>query len=1106
MTVKYTDFLGICLLTSISIITCRLRGTMVYSNLVNIPLSSLSEAITSGHNSASPTPARPVQSIYRTAIRDSLSYTEAELLCIRDYMQHDRRYHTLDSAACVRIRELRLNKKRKRGCPGGQQRKQKQLAREKREKGVDHNNLINIPLTEQLLQHENKVNISTINARSVKSSEVIIKDHLVDNDIDICVISETWLKDCDQAWIEGCELNKDGFRMQTANRKARTGGGLACIYRERYKVDQKMAGANTSFEYALWLVRISDADYINVLGIYHPPPTGKNPPNSVFIDEASKFIAEEIMNLENIVILGDFNIRINDAEDNEVSAFSDTFHALGLDQHVNFPTHVHGNTLDLVFTENLSKIKVVECTQGPFLSDHCTISCKMSIVKSNIKRAKVRYRKLKNVSAKQLLDDMNIHKIMDSDGNIDELVELLNYEAQKSMDKHAPMKEKMVTQRAKNPWYSEDIREQKRLFRNRERVWKKYKTPETWRALKVERNKYKKMLMKSKRDTLKQKVDACGKDTKKLYKLVAELTGTQAENPLPPGKTDQELSEEFADFFISKITKIRDGLAEHPKYIPTSTRDIPQMDRFDDLSEEEVGKIIHRMATKSCESDTLPTQFIKEGIETMLPVITKLTNISLRCGVFATKWKTAIIRPLLKKANLELITSNYRPVSNLSFISKVVEKAALLRFNTHCEEHGLMPDYQSAYRANYSCETAVTKLMNDLLWSMENQEVSALAAIDLSAAFDTVDHDILLDILAVKFGIIGTALHWFDTYLRPRDCKVVVGGQLSTSKNLEFSVPQGSCAGPVLYLAYASTMQEIIPSSIGLYGYADDHALKVNFKAHDRNAEKSCINDIENCMCSIKEWMDSNRLKMNSAKTEFILFGNQRQLQKCSTNSINVEQELVKKTGKIKYLGVWLDETLSLKAHITGKCRTAMLNIQRLKLIRSSLSVATCKTLVQGLVISHLDYANAILAGLPNCEINKLQRVQNIAAKITLKKTKRDSATNCRKELHWLPIKARIDFKILVLVYRCLNNLAPDYLKSLIRYKVKSREGLRSCQNKQLAVPRTTRKTFADRSFSVYGPKVWNELPRDLQNCSSLPSFKKKLKTRLFIREYTKNI
>lgn len=491
--------LSLCIL--LGLITSGLLDTMCYSNLIQL---TNNVAITTGYK---PKAAAAAQAIYRPVIRDRLAYTSTELVRIGDNIQHDRRYHILDSAACVNIRELRLNKRRKRGKRAGQQRKQKQqLASDRKEGKVNHNNLIQIQTTELPSQHENKVKLLTINARSVKNKDELIKNHLIDDNVDICVISETWLKDSDQAWTEGCELNKDGYKMQTANRLNRTGGGLACVYNDKYKVEQKIHGTKRSFEYALWHVKLTDADSLNVLGIYHPPPSDKNPPNSVFIDEIAKFMADEIMHLESLVILGDFNIRVNDTDDHDVTAFSDTFYALGLDQHVNFDTHVHGNTVDLVFTENLSKIKITECTQGPFLSDHCAISCITSITKEEIKRSKISYRKLKNVSAEDLINDMDIQNIMTADGDLEELVTMFNNEAQKAMDTHAPIKEKTITQRPKKPWYSDEIRVQKRVFRNRERVWKKYRTPETWTALKAERHKYKKMLVKSKRETICDKV------------------------------------------------------------------------------------------------------------------------------------------------------------------------------------------------------------------------------------------------------------------------------------------------------------------------------------------------------------------------------------------------------------------------------------------------------------------------------------------------------------------------------------------------------------------------------------------------------------------------
>jgi hypothetical protein len=237
--------------------------------------------------------------------------------------------------------------------------------------------------------------------------------------------------------------------------------------------------------------------------------------------------------------------------------------------------------------------------------------------------------------------------------------------------------------------------------------------------------------------------------------------------------------------------------------------------------------------------------------------------------------------------------------------------------------------------------------------------VVPLVAIDLSAAFDTVDHNILMKVLQERFGIQSSVWTWFRDYLSPRSCVVKVGSMCSTSHNLTFSVPQGSCAGPFLYLAYASTLQEIIPHPIQIHGYADDHAVKDSFQAGNETDEARSIDALEHCLKDINDWMNENRLKMNNSKTEFILFGNKTQLRNTSTESVNVNGVTVNKSNSIKYLGVHLDEGISLKQHVAKKCSIAMANLMRIKLIRKYLNIEAAKTVVSALVLSHLDYANA---------------------------------------------------------------------------------------------------------------------------------------------------
>ena len=160
-------------------------------------------------------------------------------------------------------------------------------------------------------------------------------------------------------------------------------------------------------------------------------------------------------------------------------------------------------------------------------------------------------------------------------------------------------------------------------------------------------------------------------------------------------------------------------------------KEIPSLSQFDPITSEEVTRIISSMATKSCELDAIPTSVLKQITPSIVPTITKIINISLTQGIFTEEWKTAIVHTLLKKLGSELIPSNYRPVSNLSFLSKLLEKCALQQFIKHCITNKLLPNYQSAYRKNYSMETSLIKLINDTQWAMERQKVTALTTLDL---------------------------------------------------------------------------------------------------------------------------------------------------------------------------------------------------------------------------------------------------------------------------------------------------------------------------------------------------------------------------------------
>ena len=374
-----------------------------------------------------------------------------------------------------------------------------------------------------------------------------------------------------------------------------------------------------------------------------------------------------------------------------------------------------------------------------------------------------------------------------------------------------------------------------------------------------------------------------------------------------------------------KIDGIQQQFNHIPQYI-VPPRDTPTLESVATIAENDLLKLIMEIPTKTCENDIIPSKLLKEILPTIIPSLTKIANLSINKGSFSEKWKSATVKLLIKSQSKGTIHQNYRPVSNLTFLSKVVEKITLNQFTQHCEDYHLLPDYQSAYRKFHSCEISLIKLVNDLLWAMEKQEVTAMTVLDLSVAFDTVDHDLLLAVLDQKFGVKGTALKWYEQYLKLRKFKIAINNTHSNEQTINYSVPQGSIQG---FNAYASTITEVIPPTLELMGYADDHSIRKPFKPGNTkgNTESDTITIMEDSMFEVSKWMNEVRLKLNKSKTNFIYFGSKYQLKKCTFDKININSETIQRSDTVKYLGGHLDQNLNFRKHVITKCKAAMMNI-----------------------------------------------------------------------------------------------------------------------------------------------------------------------------------
>jgi len=378
---------------------------------------------------------------------------------------------------------------------------------------------------------------------------------------------------------------------------------------------------------------------------------------------------------------------------------------------------------------------------------------------------------------------------------------------------------------------------------------------------------------------------------------------------------------------------------------------------------------------------------------------------------------------------------------------------------------------------------------------MNSQQVSALVLLDLSAAFDTIDHSILTNRLKTCYGISDSAFSLLSSYLSCRTQSVIIGQDCSSELPLLRGVPQGSVLGPLLFSLYTTPLSYVLDdASIKFHFYADDTQLYISFSSSDSEQN---LGQLSSVLDQVYSWFCANRLCVNPSKTEYLLIGTPQQRRKITNSSVYFQNLALTPSPTARNLGVIFDENLDFKNHISSICRSSFFQIRQLRQIRSSLDRSSAIILGNSLVHSKLDYCNSLLYGLPSSSIIRLQHVQNSLARVVCNSSRFQAhSTSLLNNLHWLPVTQRITYKIALLTFKTLRFVKPSYLSELLLHYQPLRK-LRSSDANLLVVPKIL-TSIGRRSFSFAAPTVWNSLPPDLRSCSSISTFCGRLKTHLF--------
>ena len=311
---------------------------------------------------------------------------------------------------------------------------------------------------------------------------------------------------------------------------------------------------------------------------------------------------------------------------------------------------------------------------------------------------------------------------------------------------------------------------------------------------------------------------------------------------------------------------------------------------------------------------------------------------------------------------------------------------------------------------------------------MDGGRVTAVVLLDLSAAFDTIDHNILLKRLHDIFGVHGNALKWCQSYLKSRPQYVRINNSSSNPVIHDFSLPQGSVLGPLLFTIYIYPIHDIIVKyGLSYHIYADDTQLYFSFKPSQQLADQG-IERIELCIKEIRAWMQENFLKLNDEKTECALFGSYQQLSKVSIPHIKIGDSEIAPVNQVRNLGTIFDSSMSLVPHVSNIVRSSTsFHIRNIGKIRKYLNSHAAEQIIHSVVTSRLDMGNSLLFGLPQTQISRLQRIQNSAARVITLSRKSTHITPILRELHWLPVNYRIVYKLMLFVFKSMNGIAPAY-------------------------------------------------------------------------------
>ena len=663
----------------------------------------------------------------------------------------------------------------------------------------------------------------------------------------------------------------------------------------------------------------------------------------------------------------------------------------------------------------------------------------------------------------------------------------------KCLDKSAPLETRKVS-KAAAPWLNDDLR---LIMKQRDDTRSKLSRDRSNTALNLQYVKEKKFVKSriavSKKEYYASKFNDSRGNSSAIWNLIKELVPNKKKDS-DAQKFDDVLvkAEEFNNFFAN-VGKTTYNLTQ--QILPSSyssssdlcTTKITCNSMKFRPQPVDINTIILTVKglneTRSVGSDGISLKFVKDSLCIIAFYLTFIINTSIVTGVFPQDWKNAYVIPLFKKGDFNDV-NNFRPISILPVLSKILEKIVFNQLLSFLEDNNYLSNCQHGFRPKLSTETALTIITDAIYTNIDNKKISLLTLCDLSKAFDSVSHDILLR----KCSNLNIDCFWLKSYLHNRTQAVKLRNVMSTKVTVSYGVPQGSILGPLLFNIYVNDMYKYISNCI-LVQYADDTQFLHSGSVQNLS---NIIKDTEATLIKVQDYFLKNGLMVNPNKTQCIFFGS-KQLLSHVPNDISVyfNGNCISPSNNVKNLGLHMDRYLHFDVHINEITKKVIGMLSYLSRISMNFDKPSRTIVVQSLVLSVINYCMRIWATTNTTLINRVQKLQNFAARVSVGGLrKHDHVSPAFEELGWLNIKQKHLLDLNIAMYKSVNGLYPTWLHFFPTVQNTTNSTTR--QQSNLTVLRTKTDTGA-RAFYINGPRKWNSLPQHVTTANTLSGFRHRL-------------